>query len=398
MEQRHSLHLFWIEKGQSTLAYLAAGIGLIVLFGFRLRSLVPGFTAVEIATRTGSRSLQQILDNPIDAPYKLLQYGLQSVGHHGPVAMRGVSAVFACLAVVLFFYILRAWYTFRIAMIGTVLFACSSWLLQVGRLATPMVAQTMILAFIAYGTWLKRTRKPGLALIGGSILAGLSLYIPGFVWLVIFGGIWQHKQLLGLARKAPVWASISGLIFLCMVLPLGYAVSRQTTLLYGISSIPALNFHTLTELLKGIKEVTLALLWRGPQKPELWLIGTPMLDIFTLVMVILGTYYYGLRLGLDRTKLLAGCAIIGVLLAALGGSVTLAYIWPIIYLLAVSGIALMLQQWQKVFPKNPLAKRVGTILVIATVGISCYYHLSRYFIAWPQAPATKAAFHIPVDK
>lgn len=398
MEHRHSLHLFWIEKGQSLLAYLAAGIGILFLFVHHLRSLVPGFAALEVEARLNSSNLSSIMSNPINVPHKLLQYGLLTSGHHGPWAMRGVSVIFGCIIVALFFYILRSWYTLRVAIIGTLLFATSSWLLHIGRFATPFIMQTMVLSLIAYGTWLKTTQKPGLALLAGSIIIGLSSYIPGLLWLILIALMWQRKVIYDLVRQAPVWASVAGLLCVGILLPLGVALSSHPTLFYALSGIPALSLHTLTQLPVAIKDIMVALLWSGPKQPELWLVGTPMLDVFTLVMVGLGVYYYSLRFALDRSKLLIGSLLFGTILIALRGSVTLAFIWPIIYLFAASGIALMLQQWQTVFPKNPLAKRVGMILLSLATITACFYQLNRYFIAWPQSPATRQVFHIPYQR
>lgn len=109
-------------------------------------------------------------------------------------------------------------------------------------------------------------------------------------------------------------------------------------------------------------------------------------------MVIIGVYAYAFRYKLDRTKLLAGIFIVGSLLVALGGGVTISFLMPFVYIVVAGGVALMLQQWSTVFPRNPVAKTLATTLMSIVVALVAFYHINHYFIAWPNAPETHSAF------
>jgi uncharacterized membrane protein YoaK (UPF0700 family) len=76
----------------------------------------------------------------------------------------------------------------------------------------------------------------------------------------------------------------------------------------------------------------------------------------------------------------------------LGGSLSLALLLPIIYFVAANGIAAMLVSWFTVFPRNPVARSIGLILITAAVLITCVFHVKRYFVAWPNASETTQAF------
>ena len=86
--------------------------------------------------------------------------------------------------------------------------------------------------------------------------------------------------------------------------------------------------------------------------------------------------------------------MVGTLLIALGGAVSLSLLIPFIYILVAAGIGFMLDQWYKVFPRNAIAQGVGMGLIVLAVAASCWYGLRHYFVAWPNAPATQQVFVI----
>ncbi len=80
-----------------------------------------------------------------------------------------------------------------------------------------------------------------------------------------------------------------------------------------------------------------------------------------------------------------------VILIGLGQVATLGLLIPVLYIVMANGIAYMLQSWFTVFPRNPVARTLGVVLLTIVVVVSCSYQLQRYFIAWPAAEATKPA-------
>ena len=109
-------------------------------------------------------------------------------------------------------------------------------------------------------------------------------------------------------------------------------------------------------------------------------------------MCLLGIYAYYNKRKLDRTKLIAGVLVLGTVLIGLQGSVSMILLAPFVYLLITAGVAYLLDQWLTVYPRNPLARFIGVSLIILTVGLSCLFNLRHYFVAWPNAPATKQVY------
>lgn len=84
--------------------------------------------------------------------------------------------------------------------------------------------------------------------------------------------------------------------------------------------------------------------------------------------------------------------LIGAILIALGGSLDLSIVMPIVYLWIAAGIAYLLQQWLVVFPRNPIARGIGYGLIIIAVSLSCAYNLRAYFVAYPHDPTNQSVF------
>ena len=68
---------------------------------------------------------------------------------------------------------------------------------------------------------------------------------------------------------------------------------------------------------------------------------------------------------------------------------------PFLYLLIAEGMTLVLREWREVFPRNPIARFIGTILVSIAVLTTGLYHMNRYYIAWHNFPETRAIYKNP---
>jgi hypothetical protein len=90
--------------------------------------------------------------------------------------------------------------------------------------------------------------------------------------------------------------------------------------------------------------------------------------------------------------LLAAFFLFGFVLVGMGGPVGLSVLVPLAFVVAAAGIAYLLHEWLKVFPRNPLARGFGVALVTVAVLVSCVYNLRAYFVAWPAVDTTQTIF------
>lgn len=376
------------------LGFTAGGAFVLALLLFKLGNLVPGFSASEIATSHDSSSLNAILSNPINAPYKFINFLLTYFHYSSPFALRSVSVFFALITIALFYYVLSRWHTPRIAILGTILLATSSMFLHYARLAEPAITGTLLLGAFAYGTWLHATKIPRIALIIGTLLTIMLLYIPGLIWFVILGCVWQRKLLFESLKQSPILGSALVLFGFLLLAPLGYSLYNDPSLIKQLIGLPAHTIPSIFDYLKNVANVFTILIVRGPSDPAVWLGRLPLLDIFTFTMCLVGIFVAFTKRQLDRKKMLIGSIVGGILLVSLGGSVSITILIPFIYILASSGITLILQQWFTVYPRNPIARTLGASIITIAVLMTCFYHINSYFIAWPNAPETKQTFQL----
>ncbi|MGH7234344.1 MAG: hypothetical protein ACREF7_02765, partial [Candidatus Saccharimonadales bacterium] len=81
----------------------------------------------------------------------------------------------------------------------------------------------------------------------------------------------------------------------------------------------------------------------------------------------------------------------GWLLSGLGLFSALALL-PLIAITAGTGLAFLLKEWFEIFPRNPIARTTGLVIMFAVITLSAVYEIRSYFVAWPSDPATTAIY------
>lgn len=385
-----------LPKLSLSIVALAGGlVGVLFLMFYKLGSLTNGLSSGEVMVRTQSLGWRGIYINPLNLPLKVFRsLDFKYIHLTTNFWLRLPNALIGLVTIICFYILLRLWYSQRIAIAGGALFATSAWVLHVSRLAsfnidylagvTLFILSTAILHKYAD----KRYVHPWI-----NLLWGLLLYIPGMVWLVAINGIRQRNQIF---KGFKIQGSFSRIVlyFVSFLLPLPliikYLISSPKNVFYFLG-LPS-HWPKVSVFLKDLGGVFVHLLVRGPEYPNLWLGRQPMLDIFCLLCLALGVIFYASHLTATRSQLLFGSFIIGTLLIALNGGVDLSFLLPIVFLFVAAGIAYLLQQWLSVFPKNPIARATGYILVTLAIAISCLYGSRSYFVAWPHDPTTQSVF------
>lgn len=379
-------------------AIIIAFLGSLLYFllWFKIGTLTNGLSEAEATAQQHLAlqdiSLRSILKNPLYLPYSLILYVLQALGLHGPTALRGVSAVIATVSAFSFYMLVRRWHTPRLAVFGTILFTTSSWFLHLGRYADTDILYVGIVAVILVGVWLQQSKYRRFMLLFVLIAASAYMYVPGMIWLIVLTGLWQTKRILGEMKRVRWWFNVSifvgGMVLLS---PLIWSIIQDTSLIKPLLGLPK-DLPSLGQLLQNIINIPTHIFVRGPSEPAKWLPGTPYLDIFSSMMLIIGLYWSIHRISLDRIRITFGALAAGTILVALGGPVSTAILIPGIFLLITAGMTFMLQQWFTVFPRNPIARSIGTILLSIAVLVTVFYNINHYFIAWPNTPSVREAF------
>ncbi|HJQ09292.1 MAG TPA: hypothetical protein VJ836_07475 [Candidatus Saccharimonadales bacterium] len=386
---RHFISMHW----QLLALYSVLAVALATLLGWQLGTLTGGYAAVEQQTFQASNSLEYILHHPVNAPFALLTRGLLALGDPALLFTRVAAVLLGLGTLAAFFFLVQHWHGLRSATIGTLLFGTSAWFLHTARLGTPDVLLFGLLALIACGLWLRNTQSPAALLACVALASGL-LYVPGMVWFVVLGVLWQWRTLDRIFKEHLLAASVGGVLLLAIIAPLGWGIYQSPDIAKVLVGLPAEGWPAPLDIVRNAAQVPFNLFFRGPAAPEQWLGRLPVLDAFCLAMFGLGIYLYLRYFKLRRSVMLWSVLIGGIAVLSLGGAVSLSLVVPFMYIVIAAGIGLLLDRWYMVFPRNIIAQSVGTGLAVVAIAVTTWYSTQHYFVAWPNAPATRAAFSI----
>jgi hypothetical protein len=366
------------------------------VLGRNLGGLTPGLSLRELSLDQHTSTLSAILHNPVGLPLTALQWLIGTLPFHGLAWLRLASVLLGLSAIFCMTYIMRRWYGPRTALFGFFLFATSAWLLHVGRLATTDILYLWAIPTLLFAHLILHEHTTSKAGAYSWLLCNLLLlYVPGMVWFVLLNMWWQRAEIIEALQSFKSWLGRIGLTAfgLLLLAPLiyGLVVGPAKTVGLDLLGLPAAipNIQTLGS---NIRDALLFIAVHGNAPDDAWLNHLPILDAFLTITFITGLYFYATHLRASRTRLLGGFMLVGLVLLAVGGPITIGVIVPLLYLIAAAGIAYLLHLWLAVFPRNPLARGFGIGLLSLAVAASCLYGLRQYFVAWPHHPEMQTAF------
>jgi hypothetical protein len=383
---RRVLTRHWKSISAYLLVFLITGSALV----WQLKDLLPGYSKHEVAAYNASLHVHDIWTNPFNAPYHLVVHILNYVFPDNLITVRLTSVLIGWLSLLVFCALAYRWFGTRTALIGTLLFGTSGTFLHTARLGVPTACFFGIIGLVACGVWL-RERKAGLAVILGIFLTTALLYTPGMVWFITLGLLWQWRYIDKAFKQHLGFVTLGGFIFIAGLLPLGWKLYKTPTLIRDWLCLP--DSWSITHMLHNLIDVPLAIFVRGQVDPENWLGRLPVLSIFSVVAFILGAYVFYKHFKLARTKLFIVLALLGsVVIAVTNGATPLITLVPFVYMVVALGASRFIGMWLDVFPRNPIARGLGIGLFSVVLGVTSFYNLRSYFVAWPQATVTRNEF------
>jgi len=386
--------LFFRAWRPSVLVLTLALIAYLLYFR-HLGTLLPGYSAPELHAYLSSANWHAIAANPLNAPFTIPVWALTAVAHHHLLMTRIVAACYGILAVLAFFFIIRPWYSFRIASLGAILFATSAGFLHAARLGTPQILQMGVLALLAAAIWYKRSHHRSIVSYAVLGVCALLWYVPGMVWFELLGCVLIWPSLWGqIRRTAALNLAGCAALFVAVLTPLILASLHKPQLWLAVAGLPhnldALS-HTGVNLLHNAAAIGI----HGKGNPLSWVGHAPLLDAAERVLLALGAYAYLYRERSLRAFFTATAAVISLVLISFGNGVGFACLVPLLYLFIVHGLDHLLGRWFAVFPRNPIARLTGVTVICILLLFSILYQVRVYFVAWPHNAATRQTFHLP---
>jgi len=397
MKQFFTAAIHWLGKHwRGVVVAILITILAVTTLSLELNNLVAGQNQFESSTLVQLQKFPAPWHRAVNAPYMVPTYALGNIIHNTLQAGRIVSVFFGLMATGLMFSILRNWFNIRIATVGTLLFITSSWLLHTTHQATPLILLIFgpLLAVASLSWFLRTKRFRSLSFFLLAAALATTAYIPYMLWIVLIALIvilfFEQK----LIRELKSWQiTTAGSIYSVILLPLFVSLVHypgQVLELLGIPKVlPSLHDY-LYHLLYTVSMIA----FRSEPLPELHLGRLPMLDIFSASMFVLGVYYFGVRIKTRRSIIVFTSLIAMTILVPLTPlyQFNATILMSFIYLCVISGIVELLNQWFTYFPRNPWARNFGVGMIVVAIGFASFYHLERYFIAWPNTPETKAVY------
>lgn len=365
---------------------------LLLLFN---ESLPPGLGPSEQQTVVASSSVSftQLPKDSIDLPYHALQK--LSVEWFGitPLGVRLPSIVFGMLTALCMALLLRRWFTPSVALLGSIIFITSSWFLGTARLGSVAVMipfwTSVLLLTATYVSQQTKNWKWWRVLF--AMAAALSLYTPYMAYLFAAAALASlsqpHLRFL-LRDNNQVNLFIGGFFFILLLVPLGWGVYSNPSLIRDLLAVPATLPDPL-QFLHDFFKAASALL--NPYNVGTTETITPALGVVSVALLLMG----GARLLRDFHSVRAHLLLIwaALLLPVVGFNPGhLAVMLVPATLVVTIGLNQIIRYWYRLFPRNPYARLFGLLpLAVLVLGI-VQVNYQRYVYGMAYSPQAGAVF------
>lgn len=380
--------LQWLRANWRTIGLYALILAAVsVCITYAIQTLLPGYSALEVQYVQKANALSEILKHPDYLPHKLITYILFKIS---PDLVRFASGFIAIGFIVSAIYLLRQVYSVRSVVMGTVLLTTSSWVLVIGRLTIPDSGYLLLPVVAALILWGSRTVNSWVIVPIASLLLIPLVYLPGVMWLLLATAFLFRQKLRTILSVLKPWQlAVVILTVLLGLIPLVFGLTENMLLGLTVLGLPN-SLEALQVAHITLYEQLATVFYESTRANSLTLSTLPLLDIFTSVFVLIGLY----RVRYWNKKAIIWFVVGGLILTALLslGVVPVAAMLAPVYALAVSGISFMLTQWYTVFPRNPVARASGATILLVSVFLIGFFHITKYYVAWAQAPQTKHTY------
>ena len=256
-----------VRYGPTAALYTFILTVLSFLYGYGSRGFLPNMSPAKLQIIHDSRSLTDILHNPLWLPYKLISWLCMKLGV-SLLSHRFVSAFLATCVIFAYYSICRRWYRPRIAALTTCLFAVSATTLTLARVATPAILLYTWLVMSAAVLWFRHTRRARLAPFVMLLIIAGALYIPGAIWFLVLMAVWFWRDIPAYFKHMKRWSIIAGgILGVLVITPLVYAFYKNAGLATDWALLP--EKYDLHAILLALRDIPAAYFSVLPQTPPI---------------------------------------------------------------------------------------------------------------------------------
>lgn len=304
----------------------------------------------------------------INLPYHVIQRLSLDIFGATPVAIKLPSFLFALGTVAGFFFLVRLWFRANVAILATILAMTTSQFLFLSQDGTPhimysflavwlLLAATMVTRNKIFGTFWK---------VLVCVITATLLYVPLGIYLVlaVLTTMIFHPHIRYVIKKLPAYKVVLATVLgIAVIMPVIYASFIDTKVLKELLGIPTGDFAVYQNLSIVIKDLF------GFSIPSQSYILRPFYSLGAFLLIAVGAYKLLTQKHTARSYIVI---VWGLLLApfVIFKPEMLTSYFVIASLLMTLGIAALIADWYKLFPRNPYARVAGLVpLSIVVLGI-----------------------------
>ncbi|AHB42559.1 hypothetical protein RAAC3_TM7C00001G0717 [Candidatus Saccharibacteria bacterium RAAC3_TM7_1] len=314
-------------------------------------------------------------------PYRLLQAASIAVFGFSSVSIKLPSLILAFFSALGILYLVNLWFKRNVAVIACLIAVTTTQFLLAAQSGQPGISYIFLTVWILVAASLiaQRGALAHIWVIGGFILAGIGLYLPLNIYvliaLIITALIHPHARHTLLHKASRPILAIGGILFLVIISPLIIGTINTSDLLLQLLGIPH-DWGVVGENAKILLSQYAS--FAAPSNADVVL---PAYGFGTFLLIMLGLYRMFTTKYTTKSYIISFWLIFLLPLVFLNPSYINITFIPVILLVAL-GIDYLIWSWYRLFPKNPYARVFGlvplAVLVIGLVGSGIDHYAYGY--------------------
>ncbi len=336
---------------------------------------------MQSSIQSGSLSIESIEPHMvIDLPYHIMQrIGFNLFGI-STFTIKLPSIILGTLTCVGVFLLTRTWFRRNVAILATILAVTTTHFLFLSQDGTPGIMYSFLAIWILFtATYVTRNKLFGTLwkVLAGVFMATI-LYTPFGIYLVIAvmttAFFHPHIRYIITRFNRPRLA-LAVALGLISITPLIYASIVDQTTLFTLLGIPTGDISLKENVVKTLTDV-------------FGFMGTsndatlrPLYSLGVVLLAAVGMYKLLTYKYTARSYITLTWGLLTVPLILLNPE-RITYIFPLVILMLALGIATLITDWYKLFPRNPYARIAGliplTILVLGLVASGVVRYMYNY--------------------
>lgn len=386
---------YTLYRWRYVLGYGMIGLTIAGLLAVAGLYIPGGLSVAEQQSVVTSSALSFSLDSfdpaaIINLPYHLLQRASIELFGLTPLAIKLPSLLLGLITAAGILILLRMWFRANVAIITTILVITTGQFLFVAQSGTENIMYLLLSTWLLVAA-LKVSRKAnfsGLWKISLFAIAALSLYTPLSIHILIalLSAVILHPHLRFIVRRlSKTKLLIAGASALIITIPLMYAIWKDQSVGLTLLGIP----QTMPNI--GANAIQLIKQYIDFLTPNSSALMSPIYSLGSMILILLGILRLATTKYTARSYITVTWIVLLLPVLVLNPNLVSVTFVPVFLLMAM-GISTLLNNWYKLFPRNPYARIAGLVPLAVLIGGLIFSGIDRYVYGYLYAPQTASNF------